>query len=35
MGYALDWATLIESTIPQLIMQAKTDGANCALLVPV
>ena len=35
MGYALDFATLIESTIPQLIAQLKNDGANCALLVPV
>ena len=35
MGYAIDWPTLIESTIPQLIRQVKNDGANCALLVPV
>jgi len=35
MGYAIDWPTLIESTIPQVIQQVKNDGANCALLVPV
>lgn len=35
MGYAIDWPTLIEATVPQLIQQVKNDGANCALLVPV
>ncbi|MFN2461941.1 MAG: hypothetical protein ABR591_14885 [Candidatus Velthaea sp.] len=35
MGYTLDWPSFIESSIPQLLAQARTDGANCALLVPV
>lgn len=34
MGYTLDWPSFIEATIPQLIAQARADGANCALLVP-
>ncbi|GAC1419417.1 MAG: hypothetical protein NVSMB5_11310 [Candidatus Velthaea sp.] len=35
MGYTLDWPSFIETTIPQLIAQARADNANCALLVPV
>lgn len=35
MGYAIDFPSFLEATIPQLILQAKNDGANCALLVPV
>ena len=35
MGYCLDWPSFVEQTIPQLVAQARADGANCALLVPV
>ncbi|GAC1402842.1 MAG: hypothetical protein NVSMB64_03340 [Candidatus Velthaea sp.] len=35
MGYNLDWPAFIEATIPQFVAQARYDGANCALLVPV
>ncbi len=35
MGYCLDWPSFIGQTIPQIVEQARSDGANCALLVPV
>lgn len=35
MGYCLDWPSFIDQTIPQIVAQARTDGVNCALLVPV
>jgi hypothetical protein len=35
MGFCLDWPTFIEQTVPQVIAQLQSDGANCALLVPV
>lgn len=35
MGYSLDWPSLIDETIPQLVKRAQADSANCALLVPV
>ncbi|MDQ6944017.1 MAG: hypothetical protein M3169_16085 [Candidatus Eremiobacteraeota bacterium] len=35
MGYCLDWPSFIDQTIPQIVAQARTDGATCALLVPV
>ncbi len=34
-GYCLDWPAFIEQTIPQMIAQARADGANAALVVPV
>ncbi len=35
MGYCLDWPSFIEQTVPQIVAQARADGATCALLVPV
>jgi len=35
MGYCIDWPAFIEQTVPQLVAQARADGATCALLVPV
>ena len=35
MGYCVDWPSFVEQTVPQIVMQARTDGATCALLVPV
>lgn len=34
-GFLLDWPTFIEATIPQIIKQVQTDGANAAVLVPI
>jgi hypothetical protein len=35
MGYCLDWPSFIDQTVPQIVEQVRSDGANCALLVPV
>ncbi len=35
MGYCLDWPSFITQTIPQIVAQVRSDGANSALLVPV
>lgn len=34
-GFLLDWPTFIEATVPQIVKQIQTDGANAALLVPI
>jgi len=34
-GFLLDWPTFIEATVPQIVKQVKTDGANAAVLVPI
>lgn len=34
-GYLLDWPTFIEATVPQIVKQTQTDGANAAVLVPI
>lgn len=34
-GFLLDWPTFIEATIPQIVAQVKTDGANAAIIVPI
>lgn len=34
-GYLLDWPTFIEATVPQIVKQAQSDGANAAVLVPI
>lgn len=34
-GFLLDWPTFIEATVPQIVKQVQTDGANAAVLVPI
>lgn len=34
-GFLLDWPTFIEATVPQIVKQVVTDGANAAVLVPI
>ncbi|TAM74015.1 hypothetical protein EPN44_12480 [bacterium] len=34
-GYTMDWPSLLNQTIPQMVARVKADGANAALLVPV